>query len=839
MDEFVRDKLNEWGLSELIEVFKAEEIDKESLLLLEEQDIGNLARKIGHKVKLRNGLKRLKEELGAGNCFEQETDLSWAQIEEDMERSKMEVLPSTSDRVQLGKRKYGPRDDSSQLESPTKRQRDFQGSEAYLLKHVKTIMDSVKEQLGKNKLSEFLRIKIKSLETDKRELVGVFGRTGVGKSSLINAIIGAKNLLPSGDEECCACTSVMIKVEANRTDSKYRAEIEFINEEEWEEEAHSWHQFLTNKGVKGEEEEDYEENDEDDGEAEMSALYGNEWKHMSPDSFMNPKYFKKIPEFLMSKKKEVMCATAKELSAKIVKYTKNGDKDKQWFWPLVKCVTVKVPNSDLLKHVTLVDIPGTGDNNKSRDRMWKEIIRDCSTVWIVTDISRAASEKEAWEILENASSLIGNGGECQKIDFICTKSDICENLDDLPPAEAQVKILKRNKTAKEKVKNKFQEKKYLKEQLSDDRFKVFTVSSKEFFKRKHLDRDETEIPKLQKILQTLNDEHSETNNYVSGAYRILSLIQGATDKDVTDEKREVCSCLQHKFCNELVKVQGTMEKAHKDFKACLNKGVEESILSCEKTLHHLLYWRKKDGEFHRVLKCVVKNDGVHKPKKGEQIDFNLQLSSQLTHSINDKFRKTFSNDAKAAPYNGAIKKFSLKTDELMSKHSALELQLSFLKTEEEKVKAKLHKNILKSKKEIYSSLTETIQENMQEAYKKAAEISGKSALQKMRDTIENHMKSNKEMFELAKNAMLEKLNNLQEEISKTLKKTLQDSIEFSLNTEDDSLPDVSRNFDRVKKYYDTIREKEEVVEEAEEEEEEEKLLGEEEEEEEEKEEEEE
>ncbi|KAM9392905.1 nuclear GTPase SLIP-GC-like isoform 2-T2 [Pholidichthys leucotaenia] len=767
MDDFVRDKLSEWGLSELIEVFEDERIDKESLLLLEEQHIENLPIKTGFKVKFKNRLKRFK-------------------IEEDMERSNLEVFPSTSDRVQLGKRKFDPQDDSWQLESLTKRQCDFQESEADILKRVKTIMNCVKEQLGKNKLSEFLRNKIKSLETDKRELVGVFGRTGAGKSSLINAIIGAKDLLPSGDEECCACTSVMIKVEANRTDSKYRAEIEFIKKEEWEEEAHSWHQFLPNKGVQEEEEEDDDENDEDDGEAEMSALYGNEWKHMSPNSFMDKKYFKEIPEFLLSKKKEVMCATAKELSVKIVRYTKNGDKDKQWFWPLVKCVTVKVPNSDLLKHVTLVDIPGTGDRNKSRDRMWKEIIRDCSTVWIVADISRAASEKETWEILENASSLIGNGGECQQIDFICTKSDICGNLDDLPPAEAQVKILKRNKTAREKVKDEFQKKKYLKEQLSDDCFKVFTVSSKEFLKQKHLDQDETEIPELQNILQNLNDEHSETYNYVSGAYGILSLIQGATHKDVTDKKREVYTCLRSKLLDELDQVQDKIEKVREDFKTCLNKGVENSKLSCEKTLQHLLYPRKKGSAFYNELKCVVKNDGVHKIK--EQMDYNLKLSSKLTHSINEKFRKTFPNDAKAAPFNGAIKKFSLTTDELISKHSALELQLSFLKTEEEKVKAKLHKNILKGKKEIYSSLTETIQENMQEAYKKAAEISGTGTLQKMKDTIENHMKSNKEMFELAKNAMLEKLNNLQEEISKTLKKTLQESIEFSLNTEDYSLP---------------------------------------------------
>lgn len=75
----------------------------------------------------------------------------------------------------------------------------------------------------------FNRNKISDLETDKRELVGVFGRTGAGKSSLINAIINEMNLLPTGTTS--ACTTVMIKVEANTSSSKYEAQIEFIKKE--------------------------------------------------------------------------------------------------------------------------------------------------------------------------------------------------------------------------------------------------------------------------------------------------------------------------------------------------------------------------------------------------------------------------------------------------------------------------------------------------------------------------------------------------------------------------------------------------------------------------------
>lgn len=74
------------------------------------------------------------------------------------------------------------------------------------------------------------RKNISDLETDKRELVGVFGQTGAGKSSLINAVIGEKELLPSSGRGC-ACTSVITKVESNMQKKHYEAEIEFTGKE--------------------------------------------------------------------------------------------------------------------------------------------------------------------------------------------------------------------------------------------------------------------------------------------------------------------------------------------------------------------------------------------------------------------------------------------------------------------------------------------------------------------------------------------------------------------------------------------------------------------------------
>ena len=68
---------------------------------------------------------------------------------------------------------------------------------------------------------------------------------------------------------------------------------------------------------------------------------------------------------------------AGELSNKIVKYvsaSNEEDNGVRQYWPLVECVTVRLPNKDLLQHITLVDLPGNGDRNKSRDNMWKKVI---------------------------------------------------------------------------------------------------------------------------------------------------------------------------------------------------------------------------------------------------------------------------------------------------------------------------------------------------------------------------------------------------------------------------------------------------------------------------------
>uniref|UniRef100_A0A4W5PI15 FIIND domain-containing protein n=1 Tax=Hucho hucho TaxID=62062 RepID=A0A4W5PI15_9TELE len=677
---------------------------------------------------------------------------------------------------------------------------------------VKKIMQRVESKLDdlpSTKLIDFLRGKIQKLEKDKKEIVGVFGKTGAGKSFLINTILGETKLLPSGNQG--ACTSVMIQVEANMTDSdsKYIAEIEFITEKEWKEELWS---IFSDISYKDRNDEDQERDDDDD--EKISALYGKDGSGATLEELMDRKHFREIPEFRLSVKKIFLCDTAEELSEKITCYTRSdtqSDTFKRQYWPLVKCITIKVPNSkDLLEHVVLVDLPGNGDCNKSRDEMWKSFVGNCSAVWIVSDIARATSEKESWEILDSTVSLFGPGGECRSISFICTKTDDIEENNQ--KADARTCILRRNETTKKQVRDKFNKQKEMKKHFSGgkDFLQVFTVSSKEYQKEKHLPQEETEIPKLQEFLRNLNDRRTRSSDYVSGAYGILSLIQGAKSSDTTDSKEEVCQVLEQRLKDEIKSIGQTMDEAYETFERCLSEGVRQSEESCEKLMNKVIAPRGKKGSgYHKVVKTLCKNGGVYKPKgkreRRMEINLNDSLASCMIKLIDEEFKRYFPNEGKRGPIREQIDTFTLDTNSLFGKNPKVSLHLIFLKTEETELKTKLICDLREKKKKIYCTLTESIKDSMRQCYIRASEHTGKDSLKRMKDELHHHMKNNN-IFQKAKEDMLGCLINLKEHIVMQLKCKLQESMDLSLKTSNRSFfpDDVTVEYNKMKMCYEKL-----------------------------------
>lgn len=136
-----------------------------------------------------------------------------------------------------------------------------------------------------------------------------------------------------------------------------------------------------------------------------------------------------------------------------------------------------------------------------------------------------------------------------------------------------------------------------------------------------------------------------------------------------DQKNDVCAILEGQLSVQLNQVKNAIEQATKTFEECLSEGVEESRKSCRRKLKSVLHpnvciclqlqrstlqdilfvyvkkvfflFQKSNSAFHGTLKAVVRNDGIHKPRKGKPINLNMTLASCLTESIDEEFRKTF------------------------------------------------------------------------------------------------------------------------------------------------------------------------------------------------------
>ncbi|KAH3768967.1 hypothetical protein DPMN_170188 [Dreissena polymorpha] len=269
-----------------------------------------------------------------------------------------------------------------------------------------------------------------------KTVIAVVGETGAGKSSLMNALLDHRSVLPTSGMR--ACTAVVVEVVQNTTSSSFEADIEFLQKKEWFDELEVLLKDLTaldgtiKKGVPDPASDAYS------SYCKVRAVYGR----VEPLSVLT-----RITTVThqLGKVSVLKSHNADNFRRQVETYIETQEPGTGGqYWPIVKHVRLRLPHCDVCSSgAALVDLPGVRDSNAARDRIAKEYLKNCTAVWVVSSIHRAIDDKTAKDLLgENFRRQLLMDGQYGSIAFICTKTDV------LMPSEI-IRSLKLDKETRE------------------------------------------------------------------------------------------------------------------------------------------------------------------------------------------------------------------------------------------------------------------------------------------------------------------------------------------------------------------------------------------------------
>ncbi|KFQ06496.1 Nuclear GTPase SLIP-GC, partial [Leptosomus discolor] len=669
----------------------------------------------------------------------------------------------------------------------SKRDQNPEDGKEEALKDYKSVQDDLKDVLHRSaeKLSQFLskhslpetRQRIEHLKNRLTGLkpdilqdpiyIGLFGSTGAGKSTLLNAIIDKNFFLPvSGTKSCTSCV-----VQVNASPSKhYEAKIHLLTEEEWKDELKGLVALAEGDG-------DMDDSERQEAVLKISAIYGGKagtksYKELCSMNPIIPIPTSRCITFRRSNERDF----AKQLRPYIS--TRSNDSGEHppeagtsvegrnaQLWPLIRNVEVTIPRVLVVPEgVVFLDIPGTGDFNSKRDAMWKENINKCSVIWVVNAIKRIGGDK-THEVLLKEGMKAFQCGMCQDISLVVTMSDEMDvaeycwenNIGNMNEHDA---ILERNETVKQEKRVTMKEN--LERKLPSDSYVlhkpdlVYTVSAREYWTGKVLNKEETEIPKLREYIQKFYEEHKRNRlmDHVEEALVVFSLIQSLRSSHNAQYQYVKTSHLKDLIMEKIVDLGKDIEKCFTPIDQPLTEGVADARRLHNTTIDRIV--KALDHGFqgyHRTLKAVCLNKGAYPSRVFGRLDINSSLAQPIYEKIDMSFGNMFRIQM------GASSTLKACLDTLLvlilshdrsdgGKRLKFFLQTDFIIRDTEKF-------ILQKKADIYNSLTVSIQNDLLPCYEEAARQRGEQALRRMQTILSEGIRRELErgMFEKAEKIM--------------------------------------------------------------------------------------
>ncbi|XP_014380300.1 nuclear GTPase SLIP-GC-like [Alligator sinensis] len=668
--------------------------------------------------------------------------------------------------------------------------------------------------------------------------IGLFGSTGAGKTSLLNAILEKQFFLPVSGS--AACTSCVVQIHTSRAES-CEAKIHLLSNKEWRVEMENLLKLAEKYGDANgynDDCDDDEGNDDEGKEAilKLRAIYGQNAETKSYEELLKAKPVINIPtsRCILLRGDEAKLSDKLDPYIRCQKNKDTGESDQDGdarLWPLIKKVEVTIPRPDVIPEgVVFVDIPGTGDFNDKRDQMWKESINACSVIWIINGMVRIQGGK-VQEMLLAESIKAYQTGKCSDITLVVTKSDALD-LEEYK-SERQVKdkslgsehdaVLERNESVKLERRKEIM-RKLQKELPSDSEILgkadlVYTVSAREYWQEEKLTKEDTEIPRLRDSIRKLylKERKKLLMNYVTEAYVILSLAQNFRSTENLKNWRSQHNTLETFVMKEINELEKEVETCFAQIEEPLSDGVAMAKTSHQNIIDGILKRTRGRQGYHQTLKALCLKNGMYASRTDTRLDINNGLAQPIYEKINAIFGTIFRNQmGTQATLKSILETFRCIVQEKFKKDgkkcsTADSSRFDFLVQETNIILNALDREILKRKAEVYHSLLHSIQDDLQPYYEAAGKVRGLGAYQKMHNIIEKNidMEVKHGMFEWAALCMKNKLRRLKVEIAVGLQVDFSNMLKLAFSQKEklaETLPDLQNEYKEIKGIYNKLHE---------------------------------
>lgn len=306
-------------------------------------------------------------------------------------------------------------------------------------------------------------------------VIGLLGGTGVGKSSLLNALLEQSNILPTSGSR--GCNAAVVELRFNRglampgvQTPVYRGLVEFISLQEWYTElgylldecctrdSQKVFSGVPDSGTQPDAAAAWSKINEVYGHRVMSSFAGKDkawvWGKLKNDERVTQlltgendlaRTISIVEGSVDPDQAYLLCTGLDNFKLKFGRelrkwakhfrsqindfvYRKGGTKQKEpQTWPLIRKVTLFGPWAVLSTGACLVDLPGVQDANAARAQVAQTYLQKCDQIWIVAPIKRAVDDGTAKELLgAQFKRQMLMDGQYGNICFICTSTDDCQ-----------------------------------------------------------------------------------------------------------------------------------------------------------------------------------------------------------------------------------------------------------------------------------------------------------------------------------------------------------------------------------------------------------------------------